>query len=51
VERKRYNEAVQELNTHIRTVIGRIYAWLAGVSAAAYYEIPEGEAAAPKVKF
>ena len=51
VERKRYNDAVQALNTHIRTIFGRLYALLAGVSQAEYYEIPEGEKAAPKVKF
>jgi LemA protein len=51
VERKRYNESVQMLNTHIRTIFGRFYAMLAGVSPAQYYELPEGEAEAPKVKF
>ena len=51
VERKRYNDSVQILNTHIRTVFGRFYALLAGVSQAEYYEIPEGEKQAPKVKF
>ena len=51
VERKRYNDAVQALNTYIRTIFGRFYALLAGVSQADYYEIPEGEKAAPKVKF
>ncbi len=51
VERKRYNDAVQILNTYIRTIFGRLYAMLAGVSAAEYYEIPEAEKAAPKVKF
>ena len=51
VERKRYNDAVQALNTYIRTIFGRFYAMLAGVSQADYYEIPEGEKAAPKVKF
>ncbi len=51
VERKRYNEAVQMLNTYIRTFFGRFFAGIAGVSGAEYYEIPEGEAAAPKVKF
>ena len=51
VERKRYNESVQTLNTHIRTVFGRFYAMIAGVSSAAYYEVPEAEKAAPKVKF
>ncbi len=51
VERKRYNDAVQTLNTYIRTFFGRFYALLAGVSQAEYYEIPEAEKAAPKVKF
>ena len=51
VERKRYNDAVQILNTYIRTVFGRFYAVLAGVSGAEYYEIPEAEKAAPKIKF
>ncbi len=51
VERKRYNEAVRILNTYRRTVFGRFFAGLAGVSVAEYYEIPEGEAATPAVKF
>jgi LemA protein len=51
VERKRYNDSVQMLNTYIRTFTGRLYALLAGVSPAEYYEIPEAEKEAPKVKF
>ena len=51
VERKRYNEAVQMLNTYIRTIFGRFFAMLAGVSQATYYEVPQAEQAAPKVKF
>jgi LemA protein len=51
VERKRYNESVQTLNTYIRTFLGKFYAMIAGVSSAAYYEVPEAEKAAPKVKF
>lgn len=51
VERKRYNETVQTLNTYIRTVFGRLFASLAGVSSAEYYDIPEAEKEAPKVKF
>jgi LemA protein len=51
VERKRYNDSVQALNTYIRTFFGRFYALLAGVSRAEYYEIPEAEKEAPKVKF
>jgi LemA protein len=51
VERKRYNDAVQLLNTFIRTFFGRFFATFAGVSSAEYYEIPEAEKEAPKVKF
>jgi LemA protein len=51
VERKRYNESVQTLNTYIRTFLGRFYAMIAGVSSAAYYEVPEAEKAVPAVKF
>ena len=51
VERKRYNDAVRTLNTYIRTVFGHFFAGLAGVSKADYYQIPEAEKAAPKVKF
>jgi LemA protein len=51
VERKRYNEAVQLLNTYTRTVFGRFFAALAGVSKAEYYEVPQAEKEAPKVKF
>jgi len=51
VERKRYNESVQLLNTYRRTVFGRVFAALAGVSTAEYYEIPEGQAETPKVTF
>jgi LemA protein len=51
VERKRYNDAVRTLNTYIRTVFGRIFAGLAGVSKAEYYQVQEAEKAAPKVKF
>ncbi len=51
VERKRYNEAVQMLNTFRRTFFGRFFASIAGVSAAEYYEIPKGETETPQVKF
>lgn len=51
VERKRYNEAVQILNTYIRTFFGRFIAAFAGVSSAEYYEIPEAEKETPQVKF
>lgn len=51
VERKRYNDSVQLLNTFIRTFFGRFFATFADVSSAEYYEIPEAEQAVPKVKF
>jgi LemA protein len=51
VERKRYNEAVQMLNTYIRTFFGRFFASFAGVSKAEYYEVPEGQEATPQVNF
>jgi LemA protein len=51
VERKRYNDSVQELNTFIRTFMGRFYAVIAGVDKAQYYELPGAEQAAPQVKF
>jgi LemA protein len=51
VERKRYNDDVNALNTYRRTVFGRFFASLAGVGEAAYYEVPVAEKEAPKVKF
>ena len=51
VERKRYNDAVHILNSYIRTFFGQVYALIAGVSAAEYYEIPQAEKLAPKVNF
>jgi LemA protein len=51
VERKRYNDDVRTLNTYRRSVFGRFIASLAGVNEAAYYEIPQAEKEAPKVKF
>ncbi|UCH45439.1 MAG: LemA family protein [Nitrospiraceae bacterium] len=51
VERKRYNDAVRQMNTFIRTFFGRFFATFAGVSSAEYYELPEGEGETPKVKF
>jgi LemA protein len=51
VERKRYNDAVQLLNTYRRTVYGRFFASLAGVGSAEYYQLPEGQGEVPKVSF
>jgi len=51
VERKRYNDAVRQLNTYIRKLLGRYYAELAGVGKAEYFEIEDTARATPKVKF
>jgi len=51
VERKRYNDNVRELNTYRRTVFGGFFASLAKVGEAQYYEVPQAEKEAPKVKF
>lgn len=49
--RKRYNEAVRALNTHVRGPIGRIASGWAGVAAAEYFEAGEAAQEAPKVDF
>lgn len=51
VERKRYNDAVREVNTFRRKLLGRIYAGLAGVDQAEYFEVTEAARTVPKVKF
>ncbi len=51
VERMRYNEAVQRLNTYKRTFYGRFFASIAGVEKAEYYEAPEAEQETPAVDF
>lgn len=50
-ERMRYNETVKELNTFVRGPLGRLYASLAGVVEAKYFEITEAAKTAPKVDF
>ena len=51
VERKRYNDAVREVNTYRKTFFGRIFAAWVGVEEAAYYEPPEERKELPKVTF
>lgn len=51
VERKRYNDDVRALNTYRRSFMGRFIAALAGVGEAQYYEVPQEQKEAPKVKF
>jgi len=51
VERKRYNETAQVLNTYRRTVMGSIISSIAGVGEAKYYEVPVTQKETPKVAF
>lgn len=51
VERKRYNDAVRQLNSFCRELPGRIYASWAGVEPAEYFEADEAATEAPKVDF
>lgn len=51
VERKRYNESVKQINTFSRKLLGRLYASLAGVERAEYFEVAEEAKAVPKVDF
>jgi LemA protein len=51
VERMRYNDTVKVLNTYRRSVFGKFFASLAGVNEAQYYDLPQAEKEAPKVKF
>ena len=51
VERKRYNDDVRTLNTYRRSFMGRFVATFAGVNEAQYYEVPQAQREAPKVKF
>ncbi len=51
VERKRYNDDVRALNSYRRSFTGRFIASIAGVGEAQYYEVPQAQREAPKVKF
>jgi len=51
VARKRYNDAVKELNSYIKSFYGRFFAARVGVEEAEYFEIAEEEKEVPKVKF
>jgi len=51
VERKRYNDAVKQLNTFTRKLLGRLYAGLADVEKAEYFEVSEVAKERPKVDF
>ena len=51
VERKRYNEAVQSVNTLCRKFPGQFYCSLAGVEKAEFFEIDQAARETPKVSF
>ena len=51
VERKRFNDAVKQLNVFSRKLLGRIYASMAGVEKAEYFEISQEAKTTPKVDF
>ncbi len=51
VARQNYNEAVRTLNTMTRQFPGSIYASLAGVKEAEYFQIDKAAREAPKVDF
>jgi len=51
VERQRFNQSVQELNTFVRRFPTNLYASLAGVKAGTYFEVPKEAHEPPKVNF
>src|SRR5450631_588556 len=50
-ERRKFNDAAQDLNTFIRTFPKNIWAGMFGIQKRAYFESDEGAAKAPTVKF
>lgn len=51
VERRRYNQAVQTLNSYIRTVFGSFFASMRGIEKRPYFKAEEGAKKVPKVEF
>ena len=51
VARRRYNIAAREMNTYIKGIPGVLFARIAGVDDAEYFEAPKEAQEAPKVKF
>lgn len=51
VERKRYNDEVRALNTYVKTFPGSLFASLAGIKPAEYFDVPEAQQQTPQVKF
>lgn len=51
VERKRYNDTVQEYNTYVKQMPQAIYAKIFGFGAQKYFEVPAEAQQVPKVDF
>jgi LemA protein len=51
VERKRFNDAVQEFNTYVKRLPQALYASWIGFAPEKYFEVPEAAQQAPKVDF
>ena len=51
VERKRYNDTVQEYNTYVKKLPQALYAGMLGFGAQKYFEVPESAQQVPKVQF
>jgi len=51
VERKRYNDAVGDLNKYRRKLFGKFCSGLAGVEEAEYFQVSEAAKETPKVDF
>ena len=51
MERRRFNEAVQDFNTQIRRFPGSLVAAFRGFQEKAFFEAAPGSEARPKVKF
>ena len=51
VERKRYNDTLQDYNTYVLQFPNSIYAGFAGLTEPAYFKATEGSREAPKVDF
>ena len=50
-ERKRFNDVVQDYNSHIRSFPNNLFAGMFGFTTKAYFQAAEGSEKAPEVKF
>ena len=51
VARKRYNDAVRNVNTYKRAFFGRFFSNMAGVEKGEFFEATQEQTAVPKVSF